>query len=209
MTNWRRLEHVINWTGLSTNAFATSIGLRRAENLYQIKKGNNAISQTLAAKITKKYTNISKSWLLTGEGHMLSDQDKPAGKRIPYYASGFTDLYDDELTMPDPVYYIEVPMIMDADFAMICVGNSMQPEIPAGSIVTVKEISTDLILPGETYFIVTKNYSTIKTIRTVDNDPKSFRLIPKNLQDFDETIIPVEAVIRLYLVKGLIFTKIL
>ncbi|SEM32068.1 Phage repressor protein C, contains Cro/C1-type HTH and peptisase s24 domains [bacterium A37T11] len=209
MTNWKRLEQVIHWSGLSTNAFALSIGLKRAENLYQIKKGNNAISQSLAAKITKKYTTISRSWLLTGDGHMLTDQDKPSGKKIPYYESGFSDLNETDGKLPEPSYFIEVPLIMDAEFAIICVGNSMQPEIPAGSIVTLKEISKELILPGETYFVVTKNYSTIKTIRTVENDPKSLRLIPKNLQDYDEAVIPITAIIRLFLVKGMISTKIL
>ena len=51
---WRRLERVIKWTGLSINSFALTIGLKRSENLYQIKKGNNGISRDLAELITAK-----------------------------------------------------------------------------------------------------------------------------------------------------------
>ena len=39
-----------------------SIGLKRAENLYQIKKGNNSISKELAELITIKYCNINNSF---------------------------------------------------------------------------------------------------------------------------------------------------
>ena len=76
MGSWTRLEQVIKWTGLTTNAFALSIGLKRAENLYQIKKGRNSISRDLADLIAAKYSGISKSWLLTGEGSMLTDENE-------------------------------------------------------------------------------------------------------------------------------------
>ena len=36
-TDWNRLKKVIDWSRLSVNAFAKHIGLKRAENLYQIK----------------------------------------------------------------------------------------------------------------------------------------------------------------------------
>lgn len=67
MTDWQRLEQVIKWTGLSTNAFATGIGLKRSENLYQIKRGNNRISKNLAELIVRKYGSVNRAWLLTGE----------------------------------------------------------------------------------------------------------------------------------------------
>jgi len=40
--DWLRLEEVINYSGMSVNAFALHIGLLRSENLYQIKKGITA-----------------------------------------------------------------------------------------------------------------------------------------------------------------------
>ncbi|MCC8062859.1 MAG: hypothetical protein LIO68_06420 [Rikenellaceae bacterium] len=45
---WERLSEVIGYSGLSVNAFAKAIGLKRGENLYQIKRGNNGISTKLA-----------------------------------------------------------------------------------------------------------------------------------------------------------------
>ena len=64
---WRRLERVIKWTGLSINSFALTIGLKRSENLYQIKKGNNGISRDLAERIHARYPQYSIRWLLSGD----------------------------------------------------------------------------------------------------------------------------------------------
>ncbi len=70
-TPWERLEAVIIAHGFrSINAFSRHIGLRRAENLYQIKRGNYNISPRLAATITRHFPTVSRGWLITGEGQM-------------------------------------------------------------------------------------------------------------------------------------------
>ena len=74
---WLRIEAVIGWAKMSTNGFARHIGLRRRENLYQIKRGNNGISLDVANRIVEKFPEVDKLWLLTGEGQMLA-----AGKRV-------------------------------------------------------------------------------------------------------------------------------
>ena len=79
MTNWQRLEQVVDWSNMSTNRFALSIGLKRSENLYQIKRGNFGISKELARLICQKYPEISKLWLLTGEGEMLTNTEASEG----------------------------------------------------------------------------------------------------------------------------------
>ncbi len=73
---WARLQAVIDHSGIpSINAFALHIGLRRGENLYQIKKGNNAISLRLAERVCRHYPEISLGWLLSGEGKMLPERE--------------------------------------------------------------------------------------------------------------------------------------
>ena len=73
--NWERIEAVMrHYHFPSSSAFARHIGLNRAENLYQIKRGNNNISPKLAEKINHSFPNISKAWLLTGEGKMFMQQ---------------------------------------------------------------------------------------------------------------------------------------
>ncbi len=71
-TPWKRIEAVIIAHGFtSVNAFARHIGLRRAENLYQIRRGNNKISPRLAATIAHHFPEVSQGWLITGEGQMM------------------------------------------------------------------------------------------------------------------------------------------
>ena len=49
-SSWRRLERVIESSGLTINSFARYVGLPRGENLYQIKRGNYGISLGVAKK---------------------------------------------------------------------------------------------------------------------------------------------------------------
>lgn len=85
---WERLVVIIKQSSMSTNAFARHIGLPRGENLYQIKRGNNGISIDLADRICKKFPQINKLWLLTGEGKMLlSDVHVPVPISISFHGS--------------------------------------------------------------------------------------------------------------------------
>ena len=82
LDNWARLQQVIIWANQTTNGFAKLLGLSRAENLYQIKRGNNRISFDLADRIVRRYPQISKLWLLTGDGEMMADGGAQA---VPFY----------------------------------------------------------------------------------------------------------------------------
>ena len=214
MNSWNRLKKVIDWSGLSVNSFAKSIGLKRAENLYQIKKGNNSISKDLSELIAIKYCNISKSWLLTGEGDMFIGESEKANnesllKRIPFYNYDISMLTLENGKIPRAEQYIEVPLLSNCDFATLCIGESMTPDIPSGSIVTLKEIGIDLLLPGEMYYIVTDTFSTVKFLRTVENDRSKLRLVPGNKDDYDESLLDKSSILYLFLVKGVISYKIL
>lgn len=210
MSSWERLQKVIDESGLSINAFALSIGLKRAENLYQIRKGNHDISRDLARKVTTKYPQVNEAWLLTGKGEMHAGETAPSSRKIPLYDSGFEelDLSGDRLSI-EPLYYIEVPTLSGGDFATVNYGNSMEPDIPAGAIVTLKEINPSALLPGEMYLVVTPGYSTIKCVMNTPDDPGKFRLIPKNTTEYGEAVIDKRDIRRLFLVKGVISTKIL
>ena len=47
-SSWRRLERVIESSGLTINSFARYVELQRGENLYQIKRGNYGVSLGVA-----------------------------------------------------------------------------------------------------------------------------------------------------------------
>ena len=72
MNDFQRIAAVLKIVKLSARAFAIKIGLKSPQIFYDIKAGKCGISKELAAKIHENYVNINVSWLLTGEGEMLS-----------------------------------------------------------------------------------------------------------------------------------------
>lgn len=85
---WERIETIIKRSEMTANAFARHIGLPRGENLYQIKKGNNGVSLNLADRIAAKFPEVSKLWLLTGDGPMLNEKTEAAGLTPWVYFAG-------------------------------------------------------------------------------------------------------------------------
>lgn len=120
--SWQRIEAIINhYRFISIHAFARELGLNSAENLYQIKKGNNGISMELAKRLTEKYPQLNRTWILTGEGTMLPDQPDPAFirnkvARIPYYDNFPFNKPPDK---PDKILYYSRELICDGEFAVV------------------------------------------------------------------------------------------
>lgn len=72
MTDSERINELVKYSGLSIKRLAEEIGLKTFQTLYDIKNGKHGISKDVANKIKGRYLNINLSWLLTGEGEMLS-----------------------------------------------------------------------------------------------------------------------------------------
>lgn len=205
MTPWQRLEQVIKWAGISTNKFAIGIGLKRSENLYQIKRGSFGISKELSSLITKKYPQINRAWLITGDGQMLAgtaaagiDPDTV----IPYYNVDATQLTVIDTDKNQPLYNISLPL--NADFAAQCMGNSMAPEIVSGATVVLKKADVETFLPGAIYMVVTKDFTTIKTVRKVQGDDSKLMLVPRNITEYDEIIVERAKIKKIFAVKAVI-----
>lgn len=205
---WHRLERVIKWTGLSVNSFALNIGLKRSENLYQIKRGNNGISRDLAELIATKYPSVSKGWLLTGEGSMFIDgqsSDVDSEQGVPYYGMDALTAVCSE-SMPDPLFRINLPMFADGDLAALNIGSAMYPDIPSGAIVILKEWSVQGVVPGEIYLIVTQYFRGIRIIRQ-GQDSDQLLLVASNSDQFDPITLSREEITKLYIVQGIIIKK--
>ena len=137
--NWQRLASVVRWSNMTINRFAIHIGLSRSENLYQIKNGNNGISQNLARRIEAAFPEISIGWLLTGEGTMLREDG--IGAAITCYNSleSLLSLGRGEQLSPDCL--ISLPMADGGDVA-VCLPADAKTESLEGEL-----------LPAMTYFL--------------------------------------------------------
>ena len=67
-----RIKAFMNHLELTSNAFAKSISVDPS-NFNKMLSGNQTISKKTIDKISNRYPELNKKWLLTGEGDMLKD----------------------------------------------------------------------------------------------------------------------------------------
>ena len=81
---------------LTANAFAKNIGIDQA-NMSKMLRGKQKISDKTVDKICAAYPELSRNWLLTGEGEMLNptpsttstiDKQRMLEELIDHYADG-------------------------------------------------------------------------------------------------------------------------
>lgn len=184
---------------MTTNYFARYIGLARGENLYQIKRGNYGISRDVAQRIVDRFPEINLLWLLTGDGQMFSDENK-RGAQIPFHRVNV----EHELLKAgerEPDEELLLPGLADCDLAMIYMGEAMSPRIPAGTVVFLKRVDADEIIPGGEYVIVCGKVVTLRFVRSADEEGL-WRLAACDRTLFDDIIVRKEAIEAVYKVRG-------
>lgn len=199
MSNWERLEKVIQYLGFNVNSFAKEIGLNRAERLYQIKRGNYAISKNLASTIAVHFPDINEAWLITGEGNMLKDGDNYT--KIPLFNISLDDFKTD-LSLMTPAHELEIPILSGSDFAIVNEGEAMSPEIEHASVVFVKEVDKSAVIYGDIYLIISEHIKLIRFVRGFDET--KWKLVAKNSVDYDDIFIDQNSVKAVYKVKGVL-----
>lgn len=192
---WKRLKYVItNSNEKSINEFARKIGLKRAENLYQIKRGYNQISRKLATMINEIYPQYSISWLLAGDAH------REGGSRlneIPFF-----EYFNNDNSRPSDIFYLSPSIGCDADIATISKDNALSPYVLRGSIVLLQ--MTSEVIYGDIYLIETCNYRVLRYIRKGKND-KHYRLTTNQPDSYDDMEIEISSIETLYKVCATIY----
>lgn len=205
-----RIEEILNYYELSANAFADRIQIGRAQAIYDILSGKTkSITEKMASKIISAFSDISKSWLMSGEGEMLKTaqpviKDYSTVGAVPYYAvdfiAGFDLVANNQTRNPDG--YVSFPNIRGAQYWVDISGKSMSPLIDPGDVIAIKKVEDwpTNILWGEVYALVTEQYRTVKRVRRSDQEGY-IRLVPEN-PDYDPQDIPATSVVAIYQVLG-------
>lgn len=196
--------------GLNDNKVTIDLGLSIG-TLGKSRKENRDLSNRVIEQILNFYTDLNRTWLLTGEGEMLNksneNKEKAEAPAAPSYTTyllpmsamggsltGFAapgaELKDCELV---------VSPIEDVDFAITISGESMAPEFPSGSRILIKKVDPGLFIEwGKAYVLDTPNGVIIKevlrcaregyvTCHSINPDPK--------FADFD---VPLSEVYGMY-----------
>ena len=116
--------------------FANIIGAN-ATQIYDLQSGKTKkISPSMADKIMSAYPHYKRTWLLTGEGDMLTQEEAKTNNPIE-----------------------------NVDFAITVYGDSMAPEYPSGSRILIKKINPDLFIDwGKVYVLDTPNGVIVKEV---------------------------------------------
>ncbi|MDO5497101.1 MAG: LexA family transcriptional regulator [Alistipes sp.] len=192
-SNWNRLESVIRWANMSTNYFARHIGLSRAENLYQIKSGNNGISYNLAQRIVECFPEISIGWLLTGEGDMFGRRDN--SRMIPFYES-IEEMCSREAA---PAMMLNFPLFTRCDYAYRSNDVSMSGEITSGAVVFVEQIDAESLISGALYVVESPTFVLLRRVRLCESGELRLETTDTN---YDPINISTASVKSLYRVVG-------
>ena len=190
MTTKARLEEFIRFKGLATSRFESMCHL---SNGY-VRNLKNQVGDEKLNNILSAFPELSKVWLLTGEGEMLNtdapvveqrkqESEENEGKLIPLLPlsaeGGSLDGFDNlGVSLPDcEVIYSP---IKDADMAITVSGKSMEPDYPEGCRVVVKRINHALFIEwGREYVLDTLNGIVLKTLEPSD-DPNFIRCTSLN-----------------------------
>lgn len=194
---WGRIEVILNEIGVSANAFAHMIGLKRSENLYQIKKGNHGISKDLAKRINTLFPQYSIGWLTCGsEEYLKTDANLTV---IPLYERFPADMENESKLS---TIFISSNLANGAQYATICKDDALSPRIMAGSYVLMKKTEGEFIY-GNLYCISAKSCNLFRIIRK-DPDDSFVRLVSLQPDLYDDIRLPKKEIKSLYQICGTI-----
>lgn len=179
-----RLLTFIESKKISKREFARIVGL---SNGY-IDKITDNISQAKVENILNKFPELSRVWLLTGEGEMLNGTDKTEGSTEREYKNG-PDHYGRIPLIPievmagslngfadEGVRGEDCPMVPSpvpgARFAIQISGDSMSPTYPNGTRLFIQKINQNAFIPwGHPVVLDTENGAVFKRIYRDKTDP--------------------------------------
>lgn len=137
--------------------------------------------------ILNTYPELSRDWLLYGEGEMLkasSEEERTDGKEIPLLpinAIGGSLGEFSAAVMPHECEMLLAP-IKGADMAITIAGDSMFPQYPSGSVVLIKKINEKAFIEwGNVYVLDTVNGTIIKRVQPGEDESC---IICESINDF-------------------------
>lgn len=219
-----RLHEARKFLGLTQKAVAEILQI--GQNTYSmIETGKISLTDKNKGILSDKL-RINPLWLGGGVGEMFLDMrsehpekamikghskgpDVKLNNGVPFYpkaVTGSLTISLDDIASEQAEYYINFAPFNDCSFYRPVWGESMSPKYTSADTIACKKIiNKNYILYGEAYLCVIALdgdfYETIKILRKHNSDPSKIILKPAN-PAFDETTIPLDSILELYIIKG-------
>lgn len=211
-----RFDKYMKYKGLNDNKVTNSLGLSIG-TLGKSRKENRDLSDRNIENILKFYTDLNRTWLLTGEGDMLdtscnsiedsqfsSSSDLHLIPLLPVSAQGGS-LNDFVVSIKESSCEKIISPIKGADYAMSVSGESMAPEYPSGSQILIKRIDEKAFIDwGRVYVLDTCNGTVIKRLFPSEAADKVLcKSINPEFPSFEVSLSDVYAVYRVLMCMSL------
>lgn len=211
-----RFDKYMKYKGLNDNKVTNSLGLSIG-TLGKSRKENRDLSDRNIENILKFYTDLNRTWLLTGEGDMLdsscnsiedsqfsSSSDLHLIPLLPVSAQGGS-LNDFVVSIKESSCEKIISPIKGADYAMSVSGESMAPEYPSGSQILIKRIDEKAFIDwGRVYVLDTCNGTVIKRLFPSETADKVLcKSINPEFPPFEVSLSDVYAVYRVLMCMAL------
>lgn len=171
--------------GLNDNQVTKDCNLSQGL-IGQARTGKSDLGSRTIDKILSIYQDLSRVWLLTGEGEMLNDTEYFCKSASPHSIPEVVDstyvlllptsaqggsLNDFVVSIKGQDCEKVVSPIKDVDLAVQVSGDSMAPEYPNGSRVFIKKINEQAFIEwGKAYVLDTCNGTVIKLLVPSDKE---------------------------------------
>ena len=192
---------------LNRGAIGSYISGKATPKLETLQKISEYYDLSLDYLINK---DLSKIWKVGTREQSLSNTE---ARGVPFYNidvnATITRSFNDVVESPE--FYVDFKPFNDCTAYLPVYGDSMYPTYASGEIIAVKQLDNmDVILWGEAHLIITSELANnMKTVKLLfqhsDNDKIILRAA--NPEFKGDTVIPKEAILSLYIIKGKITRK--
>lgn len=208
-----KLKEYFDNKGITQSEIAEKLGVSKAY-VNALFTGKRAFGKKQAEAWVNLF-GLSASWLLTGEGDMLtgeqaeqtiqsSTDDIHLIPLLPISAQGGS-LNDFVVSIKESSCEKIISPIKGADYAMSVSGESMAPEYPSGSQILIKRINEKAFIDwGRVYVLDTCNGTVIKRLFPSDTADKVLcKSINPEFPPFEVLLSDVYAVYRVLMCMAL------
>ncbi|MDE6654372.1 MAG: hypothetical protein K2K37_08315 [Muribaculaceae bacterium] len=184
MDTSERIKILIREKDLNPKTFSEACGFDRPQAIYDLIKGKTMnVSASMCERIITAFPDISRVWLLTGEGKMkVGDMPEMSSSEVRSRIKEVPLLPISAIAGPIKAYYEDgvdmsscskiVSPNLNAELALPVTGDSMEPMFADGSIVFIKKINEEAFIPwGHPMVLDTENGIFIKTIMPDEENP--------------------------------------
>lgn len=207
----QRLIQYIEYKNMSIRSFERKCGL---SNGY-IRSIEQTIMPRKLKSISLQFPDLNQSWLLTGEGEMLTTEKQEESKKnldaTPVYdidATCGTQYRDIIFTEDTIIGHVSLPGISKDSCIVRANGDSMEPQIHDGNMVVIREIkSWQDIFYGQMYLILLDEYRMIKYIRRYEPDEENYIILRSENPKYDDIKLHKDKIRKLFIVENILAIK--